>query len=113
MEPTDHNLRAWDEVHRRRGERIAGHLVLPSPVRHALADLHGEHPAAKCIDGLMHWRESYFDDREIVRLGRIVTAIVRGGLTVRALEEYPQQPGNYRHHDARVPGTFLLHARRP
>src|ERR671934_2376128 len=170
MEPTDHNLRAWDEVHRRRGERIAGHLVLPSPVRHALADLHGkrvldlqcgtgesaaelaelgatvtgvdsssealslarerwpsilwiqsdvqllprelrrgrfdlvysggviallddldawaqgvasalqaggdvlffdEHPLAVCVDGLMHWRESYFDESLPARLGQI------------------------------------------
>ena len=212
MEPTDHNLRAWEAVHPRRGDPIAGHRVLPSPVRHALADLHGkrvlalqcgtgeaalelvqlgaivtgvdtsaealtfarerwpnvlwiqsepdalprelrrgrfdlvysgdgveqvndldawaagiasalrpggdlllygEHPAAKCVDGLMHWRESYFDDHAVVRLGRIVTAIAAAGLHVHALEEYPQQPGNVRHHDARVPGTFLLHARRP
>ena len=212
MEPTDHNLRAWDEAHR------AAHVIpatrgLPSPVRHALADLHGkralelqcgtgeaaaelaelgatvtgvdestealalarerwpsilwiqgdvdalprelrrgrfdlvysgpgtvaalrdrdawssgiaaalrtggdlllydEHPAAKCVDGLMHWRESYFDDHAVMRLGRIVTAIAGAGLQVRALEEYPQQPGNVRHHDVRIPGTFLLHARRP
>jgi SAM-dependent methyltransferase len=213
MEPTDHNLRAWEEAHRPAAQLHPGALGLPSPVRHALADLHGkraldlqcgtgesaaelaelgatvtgvdgsadalalarerwpsilwiqgdaealprelrrgrfdlvysgngvvdglrdldawaggiasaldtggdlllydEHPVAKCVDGLMHWRESYFDDPAVVRLGRIVTAIGGAGLQVRALEEYPQQPGNVRHHDARVPGTFLLHARRP
>ncbi len=209
MEPTDDNLRAWEEIHRRRPD-LAG---LPSPVRHALADLHGkrvldlqcgtgesaaelaergatvtgvdtspealavarerwpsilwiesdvqelprelrrgrfdlvysgggiiaflddleawakgvasalgdggdlllydEHPVAGCVDGLMHWRESYFDVAVPVRLGQLVTAIAVAGLAIRALEEYPQRPGNFRHQDARVPGTFLLHARRP
>jgi ubiquinone/menaquinone biosynthesis C-methylase UbiE len=208
MEPTDDNLRAWEETHRRRTQ-FAG---LPSPVRHALADLQGkrvldlqcgtgesaaelaglgatvtgvdsssealalarerwpsilwiqsdvqllprelqrgrfdlvysagviallddldawaqgvasalqaggdlllydEHPVATCVDGLMHWRESYFDESVPARLGQIVTAITAAGLQIRALEEYPQPPGNFRHQDARVPGTFLLHARRP
>ena len=208
MEPTDDNLRAWEETHRRR-VNVAG---LPSPVRHALADLQGkrvldlqcgtgesaaqlaqlgatvtgvdsssealvfarerwpsilwiqsdvqelprelrrgrfdlvysgggviaflddldawakgvasalgdggdlllydEHPVAACVDGLMHWRESYFDESLPARLGQIVTAIAAAGLQVRALEEYPQRPGNVRRQDARVPGTFLLHARR-
>jgi predicted TPR repeat methyltransferase len=208
MEPTDDNLRAWEETHRRR-THFAG---LPSPVRHALADLQGkrvldlqcgtgeaaaelaalgatvtgvdssaealafarerwpsilwiesdvqelprelrrgrfdlvysgggviafiddldawaqgvasalddggdfllydEHPVAACVDGLMHWRESYFDESLPARLGQIVTTIAAAGLHVRALEEYPQRPGNFRHQDARVPGTFLLHARR-
>jgi predicted TPR repeat methyltransferase len=213
MEPTDQNLRAWEEVHRRRADAGAD-PGLPPPVRHALADLHGkrvlvvrswtgasagalaelgatvtgvdpsaealavarerwsrilwiqgeiqslprelrrgrfdlvyaprnveavddldawaagiasslraggdllafdEHPAARAVDGLMHWREDYFDeDRErgTWRLGHIVTAIARAGFVLRALEEYPEQPGNPRHHDARIPGTFLLHARR-
>ena len=60
----------------------------------------------------MHWRESYFDEG-FWRLGQIVTAIANAGLAVRALEEYPQVSGNFRHQDARVPGTFLLYARRP
>ena len=41
MEPTDHNLRAWDEAHRR-APMLTGERGLPSPVRHALADLHGK-----------------------------------------------------------------------
>lgn len=208
MEPTNENLRAWEETHRRQAQ-FAG---LPAPVRHALADLKGkrvldlqcgtgesaaqlaelgatvtgvdsssealafarerwpsilwiqsdveslprelrrgrfdlvysggvialiadldewakgvasalheggdlllydEHPVAVCVDGLMHWRESYFDETLPARLGQIVTAIAAAGLQVRALEEYPQRAGNFRHQDARVPGTFLLHARRP
>jgi SAM-dependent methyltransferase len=211
MEPTDHNRRAWDEIHRQRAQALAGERGLPSPVRHALADLsdkrvlhlhcgsgeataqlaelggvvtgvdslgqaldaarerwpailwvqanpeelprelrrgrfdlvysglgslavvtdvekwlHGivttlqaggdfllyeEHPVALCVDGLMHWRESYFDEGSR-RLGRIVTTCVRAGLAVRALEEYPARGDNWRHHDARVPGTFLLYAQR-
>ena len=73
--------------------------------------LYDEHPVAKAIDGLMHWRDSYFRAGQ-PRLGEIVTSLTRAGLSVRALEEYPQQHGNPRHQDARVPGTFLLHARR-
>jgi SAM-dependent methyltransferase len=37
MEPTEHNRRAWDEIHRQRGEALSGGL--PTPVRRALADL--------------------------------------------------------------------------
>jgi SAM-dependent methyltransferase len=211
MEPTEHNRRAWDEIHRQRAEALAGERGLPAPVRHALADLsekrvlhlqcwtgeasaelaelgavvtgvdssgqaleaarqrwpsilwvqadpqalpgelrrsrfdlvyagggslaeitdveawtHGiaaalrsggdlllfeEHPVALCVDGLMHWRESYFDEGA-PRLGQIVTAAARNGLGLRALEEYPARGDDWRHHDARVPGTFLLYGQR-
>ena len=211
MEPTEHNRRAWDEIHRQRAQALAGERGLPSPVRHALADLtdkrvlhlhcgsgeataqlaelggvvtgvdslgqaleaarerwpailwvqadpadlprelrrgrfdlvysglgsmalvtdmekwlanivatlrtggdfllYEEHPVALCVDGLMHWRESYFDEGAR-RLGRIVTTCVRAGLAVRALEEYPARSDNWRHHDARLPETFLLYAQR-
>jgi hypothetical protein len=73
--------------------------------------LYDEHPVAKAVDGLMHWRDSYFTPGQ-PRLGQVVTSLTGAGLTVRALEEYPQEHGNPRHQDARVPGTFLLHARR-
>jgi len=211
MEPTEHNRRAWDEIHRRRTEALAGERGLPAQVRHALADLSEkrvlhlqcgtgeataqlaelggvvtgvdvsgaaleaarerwpsilwvqadpqalprelrrgrfdlvysglgslavvgeletwlqgvaatlreggdlllfeEHPVALCVDGLMHWRESYFDAGSR-RLGQIVSAVVRNGLALRALEEYPARSDNWRHHDARVPETFLLYAQR-
>ena len=211
MEPTEHNRRAWDEIHRKRAEALAGERGLPSPVRNALADLNGkrvlhlqcgtgeataelaelgavvtgvdssggaletarerwpsilwvqadpqelpselrrgrfdlvyaglgsllqltdldqwmreiaaalgsggelllfeEHPVALCVDGLMHWRESYFDEGSR-RLGQIVNAAARAGLVLRALEEYPSRSDGLRHHDARVPGTFLLYARK-
>ncbi len=216
MEPTEHNRRAWDEVHRRRAQILSGRLGLPPQVRRALADLKGkkvlhlqcgtgkstaelaelgatvtgvdgseealdlgrerwpsilwvqgdvqalprelrrerfdlvyaasgvlpwlhdlaawaagvagalrlggdfllfeEHPAALCVDGMMRWRESYFDESaeadRLWRLGQVVTTLVRAGLAIQALEEYPAQPGNYRRLDARVPGEFLLYARK-
>src|SRR5919202_3943727 len=42
MEATEQNMRAWDEVHRRRAEALRGRLGLPDVVRRALADLHGK-----------------------------------------------------------------------
>ena len=70
---------------------------------------HGEllvyetHPVALCVDGLQRWHYDYFADG-FWRLGKIVTALVRAGFRLEALEEYPG--------DRRVPGTFLLYARR-
>ena len=210
MEPTEHNRRAWDEIHRQRTHALAAEGGLPPQVRHALADLtqkrvlhlqcgtgeataelaelgavvtgvdssgdaleaarerwpsilwvqadpqalpaelrrgrsdlvysglgslaqvreletwargiatalrpggdlllFEEHPVALCVDGLMHWRESYFDEGTY-RLGQIVTSASAAGLIPRALEEYPARD-SWRHHDARVPGTFLLYAQR-
>jgi ubiquinone/menaquinone biosynthesis C-methylase UbiE len=69
-----------------------------------------EHPAALCVDGLMHWREDYFA-AGFRRLGQLVGALARHGLVVRALEEFPAGHGTF--HDARIPETFLLHARKP
>jgi SAM-dependent methyltransferase len=211
MEPTEHNRRAWDEIHRQRAEALAGERGLPTSVRQALADLtekrvlhlqcgtgeataelaalggvvtgvdssgaaleaargrwpsilwvqadpqtlpgelrrgrfdlvysglgslavvrdldawlrgiaatlrgggdlllFEEHPVALCVDGLMHWRESYFDEGSR-RLGQIVTSVARNGLALRALEEYPSRSEGWRRHDARLPGTFLLYAQR-
>ena len=71
--------------------------------------LYDWHPAALCVDGLMHWREDYFQPG-FRRLGQVVGALGRHGLVVRALEEYPAGAGSF--HDARVPETFLLHARK-
>jgi SAM-dependent methyltransferase len=73
--------------------------------------LYEEHPVALCVDGLMHWRESYFDEGSR-RLGQVVTATAAAGLTPRALEEYPSGSEGWRRHDPRVPGTFLLYAQR-
>jgi SAM-dependent methyltransferase len=70
---------------------------------------HGEllmyetHPVALCVDGLQRWHYDYFADG-FWRLGRIVTTLVRAGFRIEALEEYPGE--------RRLPGTFLLYARR-
>jgi SAM-dependent methyltransferase len=208
MEPTEDNLRAWEEAHRRRASRTPDRPGLPAQVRHALGDLTGkrvlhlgcgtgegtaelaergaiatgvdvrgtaldaarehwpsilwveadpqilprelrrsrfdlvyagggtvesvtdltewatgigaalaphgelllfdEHPVASRLDGLMQWHLDYFEGSP--RLGQVVTALARGGLVTKALEEYPSQPGNPRHHDRRVPSEFLLYA---
>ena len=71
--------------------------------------LYDEHPAALCVDGLMHWREDYFEPG-FHRLGQVVGSLARHDLTMRALEEYPPGTGSF--HDQRVPETFLLHARK-
>ena len=74
--------------------------------------LFDEHPVAWAVDGLMHWRDSYFGQGRW-RLGQTVSAVARARLEVRALEEYPARHGNPRRHDARVPAEFLLYAQRP
>ncbi|MDX6401045.1 MAG: hypothetical protein QOF27_1651, partial [Gaiellaceae bacterium] len=42
MEPTEHNRRAWDEIHQKRAEVLGGERGLPSQVRNAFADLQGK-----------------------------------------------------------------------
>jgi len=70
---------------------------------------HGEllvydtHPVALCVDGLQRWHYDYFAEG-FWRLGKIVTTLVRSGFRIEALEEYPGE--------RRLPGTFLLYARR-
>jgi SAM-dependent methyltransferase len=68
MEPTEHNRRAWDEVHRRRAEALAGELGIPPPVRERLPDLSGKHVLhLQCATG-----ES---TAELAALGAFVTAV--------------------------------------
>ncbi|HXY80786.1 MAG TPA: class I SAM-dependent methyltransferase [Gaiellaceae bacterium] len=67
-----------------------------------------EHPVAECVDGLLRWHRDYFGTW---RLGQVVTALARAGLVVEALEEYPGD-SSWRRHDKRIPGTFMLYARR-
>ena len=67
-----------------------------------------DHPVALCVDGLLRWHADYFDDG-IVRVGRLVTTLVRAGFRVEALEEYPLDATG-RRQDRRIPGSFLLYA---
>ena len=82
--------------------------VWANGVAHALQPrgellVYDDHPVALCVDGLQHWHYDYFQEG-FWRLGRIVTTLVRAGFAIVALEEYPGE--------RRVPGTFLLYARR-
>jgi SAM-dependent methyltransferase len=65
--------------------------------------VYDDHPVALCVDGLQRWHDDYFAEG-FWRLGSIVTSLVRAGFVLQALEEYPGE--------RRVPGTFLLYARR-
>src|SRR5439155_18552601 len=68
MEPTDRNRRAWDEVHRRRAEIMAGVLGIPDLVRERLPDLTGKHVLhLQCATG-----ES---TAQLVELGALVTGV--------------------------------------
>ncbi len=70
-----------------------------------------DHPVALCVDGLLRWHADYFDDG-LIRLGRLLTALVHAGFRIEALEEYPVDPAG-RRHDRRIPGSFLLYAVKP
>jgi SAM-dependent methyltransferase len=74
-----------------------------------------DHPVGDCVDGLLRWQSSYFrdpsDPNRLWRLGQVVNALVRAGIHVQALEEYPGGTSR-RRHDKRVPATFLLYGRR-
>ncbi|MEN3341882.1 MAG: hypothetical protein V7644_1286 [Actinomycetota bacterium] len=77
--------------------------------------VYDEHPVAECVDGLLRWHHDYFDetlrDERLWRLGRVVTAIAHAGLRLEALEEYPGDTA-WQRRDRRVPGSFLLYARK-
>jgi ubiquinone/menaquinone biosynthesis C-methylase UbiE len=65
--------------------------------------IYEDHPVALCVDAFQRWHYDYFQEG-FPRLGRVVTALVRAGFEIRALEEYPGE--------RRVPGTFLLYCAR-
>ena len=74
-----------------------------------------DHPVADCVDAFLRWRDDYFrdpaDPDRLWRIGQTVSALVRAGLQIEALEEYPGGTAR-RGHDRRIPATFLLYARR-
>ena len=70
-----------------------------------------EHPVAECVDRLLRWHADYFGEPGLWRLGQVVGAVGRAGLRIHALEEYPGDAA-WRRHDRRLPGSFLLYARR-
>ena len=76
MEPTDTNLRAWEEAHRSLRRR-GGQRGLPKPVRERLPDLDGRHVLhLSCGAG----RET----AALIGLGALVTGVDASEETVRA-----------------------------
>ena len=80
MEPTEHNRRAWDEIHRLRAEALAGERGLPNPVRHALADLTEKRVLhLQCGTGEA--------TAELAELGGIVTGVDSAGASLETARE--------------------------
>src|SRR5438552_17923386 len=80
MEPTDHNRRAWDDIHRQRLDALAGEPGLPAAVRHALADLTGKR--------VLHLRcETGEATAELAALGAVVTGVDSSGQALEAARQ--------------------------
>lgn len=80
MEPTEHNRRAWDEIHRRRAEAMAGQLGIPEGIRELLPEVAGKHVLhLQCATG-----ESTAD---LVELGALVTAVDISGEALEVARE--------------------------
>jgi SAM-dependent methyltransferase len=79
MEPTERNLRAWEEGHRRRAESRLG-PALPDHVRARLPDLSGRHLLhLECASGEA--------SAELAKLGALVTAIDRSAEAIALAHE--------------------------
>jgi SAM-dependent methyltransferase len=79
VEPTEHNRRAWNEIHRRRAEAMSGALGIPEPIRERL-HVSGKHVLhLQCATG-----ES---TAELVQLGALVTAVDISGEALEVARE--------------------------
>jgi SAM-dependent methyltransferase len=68
VEPTEQNRKAWDEIHRRRADAMAGQLGIPEKIRELLPDIEGKHVLhLQCATG-----ES---TAQLVELGALVSAV--------------------------------------
>jgi hypothetical protein len=65
------------------------------------------HPAARCLDAALRWREDYFTGPPT--LGELVDTVVAAGLAIERVRELPAQR---RRQDPRAPGELLLVARK-
>src|SRR5919197_4785222 len=83
MEPTEYNRRAWDEIHRRRADAMAGQLGIPPAIRERLPELEGKHVLhLQCATG-----ES---TAQLVELGALVTGVdISAEATAVARERAP------------------------
>lgn len=81
MEPTEHNRRAWDELHRRRAEATAGELGIPDWVRERLPDVKGRHVLhLQCATGEQ--------TAELAELGALVTGVDISGEALQVAREH-------------------------
>ena len=83
MEPTEYNRRAWDEIHRRRAEAMAGQLGIPPTIRERLPEIKGKHVLhLQCATG-----ES---TAQLAELGALVTGVdISSEATAVARERVP------------------------
>jgi ubiquinone/menaquinone biosynthesis C-methylase UbiE len=80
VEPTDHNLRAWDEVHRRRAEAMAGETGIPDWVRERLPEVAGKH--------VLHLQCGTGDSTaELAELGALATGLDISGEALEVARE--------------------------
>jgi len=88
----------------------AGLAVALRPGGELLLD--AEHPAARCLDEVLRWREDYFAPGGPPDVGEIVSAVIDAGLVVRRVEELPEYPP-MRPQASRAPGRLLVLAAKP
>jgi len=83
VEPTEYNRRAWDEIHRRRTEAMAGQLGIPPTIRERLPEIKGKHVLhLQCATG-----ES---TAQLAELGALVTGVdISAEATAVARERVP------------------------
>jgi SAM-dependent methyltransferase len=83
VEPTEYNRRAWDEIHRRRAEAMAGQLGIPPTIRERLPEIKGKHVLhLQCATG-----ES---TAQLAELGALVTGVdISAEATAVARERVP------------------------
>jgi SAM-dependent methyltransferase len=68
VEPTEHNRRAWDEIHRSRVEAVSEGQLIPNQIFELLPDVEGKHVLhLQCATGEA--------TAQLVELGALVTAI--------------------------------------
>ncbi len=74
------------------------------------------HPARRCLDAILHWREDYFSPESseglrLWRLGEIAMALATAGLRLRAFDEFPGERA-FTRFEQRVPAELLVLAER-
>jgi SAM-dependent methyltransferase len=70
------------------------------------------HPARRCLDAILHWREDYFapessEGLKLWRVGEIVMALAAANLRLRAFDEFPGERA-FTRFEQRVPAELLV-----